>query len=218
MSTEERDAGDMYALGGAAGGAANEYDGYSYQAPNPFANLGSVNPNTLSPMFGGVQGGAGAGAATGAYKPEYLYYEPKAWHERMCYNSGIAYLGGIALGGSFGVVNGLRTAPSSKFKIRVNSILNKSGRYGSRFGNALGALAMMYSCIEAFTETMHIEDYVGGDEFVNPVLAATLTGLLYKCTQGPKTMALAGIIGGTTVAGLAGARNFMRNSGRSMLY
>ncbi|GBG25151.1 Mitochondrial import inner membrane translocase subunit Tim23 [Hondaea fermentalgiana] len=215
MTTEERDAGDMYAMGGAEGGAANDYGGYSYQAPNPFANLGAVNPSTLSPMFGaGAQGGVG----TGAYKPEYLHYEPKAWHERMCYNSGIAYLGGIGVGGAYGVVNGLMTAPSSKFKIRVNSILNKSGRYGSRFGNALGAVAMMYSCIEAATETMHIEDYVGGDEIVNPVLAATLTGLLYKCTQGPKTMALAGIIGGTAVAGLTTARSFMRGSGRSLLY
>jgi len=211
---EKRDDGDVFAAGGAEAGQASEYEGYSYQAPNPYAAMGSIDPATLSPMFGGTM----HGGRSGAIQPEYLYYEPKSWIERMFYNSGSAYLIGIGTGGTYGVINGLQSSPSPKFKIRVNTILNKSGRFGSRFGNALGAVAMMYSCFEAVFDRYEVERYFGGDDFFNPILAATATGLLYKSTQGPKTMALAALIGGGAAASLVGARKLMttRGSGAAM--
>lgn len=213
-----RPEGDTYTAGDAAAtGQASDYDGYSgysASAPNPYGDIGAINPSTLAPMFGAPAGSMGGMQAS---EPEYLHYEPKSWVERMFYNSGSAYLLGIGSGGVYGVLNGLQTSPSPKFKIRINTILNKSGRYGSRFGNALGAVAMMYSCFEASADKMHIEDYVpAGDGIANPVLAAAMTGLLYKSTQGPKTMALAGLIGASAVAGIAGARVAMtRGSGRA---
>mmetsp|Transcript_18132 Transcript_18132/g.29424 ORF Transcript_18132/g.29424 Transcript_18132/m.29424 type:complete len:214 (+) Transcript_18132:187-828(+) len=205
------DDGDIYAAGGAAGGAAKEYDGYSYDAPNPYANIGAIDPSTFAPMLG-VQDARGL--ADAQIQPEYLYYEPKGWSERMFFNTGSAYLIGITTGGAYGVLNGLQTSPSNKFKIRINSILNKSGRFGSRFGNALGAIAMIYSCFEASADSFQFEQYLGGDDFVNPVIAATLTGLLYKSTQGPKTMALAGVMGGSAVAAFSAIRLAARSSGR----
>ena len=72
--------------------------------------------------------------------PEYLAYNIKgrSWNENMIYSVGSTYLLGVIFGGSYGVVDGFRNAPSNKFNIRLNSVLNKGGRGGSRAGNALG--------------------------------------------------------------------------------
>lgn len=205
---EEQDHGDRFATGGGPLGTASDYDGYTSNAANPFDALSGVQPDLL-----------GGARKQPAFKPEYLHYQPKAWYERLAYNTGFAYLFGIGSGGLYGVFNGFTTSPSNKLRIRLNSILNKSGRFGSRFGNALGAVAMMYSCLEEFTDRAHIEDYIPFDEdLVNPPLAAALTGILYKSTQGPKTMVLAGLLGGTAVAGFNVARSSMSQGGKRLMF
>lgn len=58
---------------------------------------------------------------------------------------GYAYFSGLALGGLVGCVSGLRSAPNRHARIVLNSVLNGSGRYGARAGNAAGILAMVYT-------------------------------------------------------------------------
>ena len=125
---------------------------------------------------------------------------------------------GIFLGGSFGFVEGFRTSPSPKFNIRLNSVLNKCGRRGSRLGNALGSLASVYSFLEYGCEYFHVQDMAGGGEWVNPVVCATGAGLLYKSSQGPKTMLLAGGIGASLALVSYAAKPYLPVQRKGLLF
>jgi hypothetical protein len=126
--------------------------------------------------------------------PEYLSYRPRPAMERMVYNTGISYLAGTGIGGMYGVFHGAKNSPSPRLRIRINTILNGMTTYGSRTGNAVGVLAIMYSCFEAASDYVEVDRLVGNDA-ASPFLAALGTGMLYKVTSGPKTMVLAGGLG-----------------------
>ena len=83
--------------------------------------------------------------------PEYLSYRPRPAMERMVYNTGISYLAGTFLGASYGILHGLRNSPSPRMRIRINTVLNGMTSHGSRTGNAIGVLAIMYSCCLLYT-------------------------------------------------------------------
>jgi import inner membrane translocase subunit TIM23 len=185
-----------------------EFDGY-VSKPIDFSQIPGlssqpVNPALVAPIFG---------VPTQLPGPEYLEYNitGRTWAERMFYNTGTMYLIGIVLGGSFGFVEGFRTAPSTKFNIRLNSILNRSGRRGSRLGNALGSVSFLYSLIEGASEYSRVDRYIprGYGEYVTPIVTATLTGVIYKSTQGPKTMAVAGGIGAVLASTSVLAKTFL---------
>eukprot|EP00940_MAST-03C_sp_MAST-3C-sp2_P003497 g3497.t1 len=145
-------------------------------APGQFYNdagFGAVNPQML---FGGSQGNSG---------PDYLSYKPRSAMERMVYNTGILYLGGIGLGGVYGTLKGMRSSPSRRLKIRINSVLNKMATHSSKTGNALGVLAIMYSSFEAGSDYLEIDKMVGTD-MASPFIAAVCTGMLYKSTLGAR--------------------------------
>eukprot|EP00938_MAST-03A_sp_MAST-3A-sp1_P004233 g4233.t1 len=130
--------------------------------------------------------------------PEYLSYRPRPAMERMVYNTGISYLAGTFLGASYGFFHGLRNSPSPRLRIRINTVLNGMTSYGSRTGNAIGVLAIMYSCFEAGADYVEVDRLVGNDA-ASPFVAALGTGMLYKATTGPKTMILAGALGATAM-------------------
>jgi import inner membrane translocase subunit TIM23 len=172
----------------------NELDGYTSK-PYDLSQISgrNVNPASLGPLFGvpgKVQG------------PDYLEYNiaGRTAAERMVYNTGTLYLIGIFSGGCFGFVEGFRTSPSPKFNIRVNSILNKCGRRGSRLGNALASVAFLYSFVDWIAnDWVQVDRYVPF-EWASPVLCASITGMMYKSTQGPKTIAVAGGLGASIAA------------------
>ena len=170
---------------------------------DPYGDLSGIDLGGLAPIFG-QDGG-----------PEYLEGFNKNGRDvfqRMIYNMGHAYLGGIALGGAYGAVEGLRNTPSTKFKIRLNSFLNAAGKRGSRAGNAFAVIAMMFSASEALFENFEIEKYTGRgtSDVAYPVLAGALTGFLYKSTsRRPRIMALYTIIGGGSIACIAGGTRIL---------
>jgi import inner membrane translocase subunit TIM23 len=102
---------------------------------------------------------------------------------------------GIVFGGGFGLIQGYRNSPSTKFRIRLNSVLNGSGRGGSKAGNALGVLAIFYSTAEWTFDKLEVERLAFGADFVTPLLAGATTGAAYMSTRGPKTIALAAVLG-----------------------
>ena len=71
---------------------------------------------------------------------DYLDYDIKGrpTHERMFGYSGSMFLTGLVAGGVYGAQNGLRSSPSKKFWIKLNSLMNGAGRYGSKCGNNMG--------------------------------------------------------------------------------
>ena len=108
-------------------------------------------------------------------------------------------------GGLYGVKTGLSSVPNSRFKVKVNALLNHGGRGASRAGNAIGCVAMLYSLTEGLLDKSDIEDYSPvNSPALNPALASFLAGLAYKSTAGPRVAALAGCIGAGTVAGTYG--------------
>ena len=74
----------------------------------------------------------------------------------MFTNSGISYLGGVIVGGVYGLQEGLRNTPSSRWKVKLNSVLNHCGRYGSQVGNMMGATAILYSLYEGLADSVSL--------------------------------------------------------------
>ncbi|KAI9979594.1 hypothetical protein PInf_028729 [Phytophthora infestans] len=139
-----------------------------------------------------------AGLRWAAYDDDadYLDYDKtgRPFMEQMSGSCGTAYFSGIIGGGAYGALKGFSRSPSTKFKIRMNSLMNGAATRGSKAGNALGCLAMVYKAFEYVADSAEIENIVKFDQ-VTPILASAATGVFYKSTAGPKAMVLAGALG-----------------------
>ena len=52
----------------------------------------------------------------------------------------MACLAGLTAGGSYGLVEGLRSSQGERRRIRINSVLNSMGKRGPGWGNSLGCV------------------------------------------------------------------------------
>ena len=120
----------------------------------------------------------------------------RSWGEKMLYRTGVSYLTGISIGGSWGFYEGLTNPNGRTLKLRWNSVLNSCTRRGPFLANSLGVLALMYSCIDSVT----IKLRGGEDDIYNSIGSAVLTGVVFKSTSGPRAILLAGAVGGSVVA------------------
>lgn len=154
----------------------------------PTIPSGSIDIGAIAPVFGV----AGLDDDTA----DYLDYDKagRPFIEQINGSCGAAYLTGVVGGGAFGAVQGFRRSPSTKMKIRMNSLLNGASARGSKAGNALGCIALLYKAFEYFADTVEVDNYIKYDQ-VTPILASAATGALYKSTAGPKAMVLAGALG-----------------------
>ena len=160
------------------------------QSLSSLPDTGSMDLGAIAPIFGI----AGAGSTSADYLD--INIHGKSFSQQLFYNSGTFYLGGIFTGGIYGVFAGMRDSPSSKMKIKLNSILNASGQQGSKMGNSLGVLAMMYTGVEHVAENyLELDEYVGHYEGVIPIGAGALTGAMYKSLSGRKEATLAALVG-----------------------
>eukprot|EP00635_Sarcinochrysidales_sp_CCMP3193_P012598 CAMPEP_0118899482 /NCGR_PEP_ID=MMETSP1166-20130328/6021_1 /TAXON_ID=1104430 /ORGANISM="Chrysoreinhardia sp, Strain CCMP3193" /LENGTH=169 /DNA_ID=CAMNT_0006838611 /DNA_START=23 /DNA_END=532 /DNA_ORIENTATION=+ len=159
------------------------------------AQHGEIDVRGLAPMFG-MRGDGG--------QPDYLEYDirGRGLLERMFFNCGVSYLGGMVVGGVWGAASAYRSQSGGTFRVTSNTLLNGFGKRGAGVGNALGAIALMYTCYESVAENLQIDAFAGYHQAVNPVSAGVLTGLTYKCLAGPRALVLAGIIGGAVSAGI----------------
>ena len=57
----------------------------------------------------------------------------------------MACLAGLTAGGSYGLVEGLRSSQGERRRIRINSVLNAMGRRGPGLGNSLGCVGACQS-------------------------------------------------------------------------
>ncbi|KAI4369437.1 hypothetical protein MLD38_017874 [Melastoma candidum] len=135
--------------------------------------------------------------------PEYLFHEEelhqhRSWGENLQFYTGSAYLFGALSGGIKGTVDGVRSAePGDSLKLRVNRVLNESGKMGRRWGNSFGVLGLLFAGVES-----GMVYWRGTDDMINSVVAGLGTGALYKAAAGPRSAAIAGAIGGIA-AGMA---------------
>jgi import inner membrane translocase subunit TIM23 len=134
---------------------------------------------------------------------EFLFedeYKPNgpSWGARICYGAGTTYLSGLALGGSWGLFDGLRNpVGKGSRRLRINSIVNACTARGPFVANNLGMLALLYNLIHG--GVIHLRD--GKFDEASAIGSAAAAGLVYKSTAGlPKAVGAAGVFGAVMAA------------------
>lgn len=127
--------------------ASNNNDDNDAGAPLPDFRASGIQLQTVAPALGVT----GAGST-----PEYLDYDTKGRGiiVTMFANAGMAYMLGVGAGGAYGFREALASTPSARFRVKLNAILNQCGRHGSRYGNALGSFAVLYSLYEGLADNV----------------------------------------------------------------
>ena len=152
---------------GSGSGGASPYDdhndgGGGGVTPLPDFNASNIRLSTVAPAFGipssSLSAGPGSAHLSSGRQPDYLDYnqEGRGIVSTMFTNSGISYLLGVSLGGLYGLREGLYRTPSSRWKVKLNSVLNHCGRHGSGLGNMMGSTAILYSLYEGVADTVSI--------------------------------------------------------------
>lgn len=76
---------------------------------------------------------------------QFLSYERRGLWGQCAYNIGYSYFSGILVGGTFGFLRGFHASPNMHPRVVLNSVLNGSGKFGARAGNAMGVLSLIYT-------------------------------------------------------------------------
>lgn len=131
------------------------------------------------------------------FDDEYVSIGP-SWGARVCYGTGSTYLVGLATGGLWGLVDGVRNPQGSgSRRLRINCILNACTARGPFLGNSLGIVALLYNGLHgALIKARNDRDDIWGS-----VAAAVASGAIFKSTAGFKACAGgAGIFGSLMLA------------------
>lgn len=185
--------------------AEMEFGNIDAGAPLPdFTAARNISLTTVAPALG-VR-------SSPQQQPDYLEFDQKGRGVvvTMFANAGMCYMLGIGAGGMYGLQRGIVSTPSSKFKVKLNSVLNHSGRYGSRVGNTLGVFAVLYSLYEGLGDHLELDRYTGFDS-TSPPVAAALTGMTYYGPAGIRVATLGGTIGFGAVSATYAAYHFLLN-------
>lgn len=161
-------------------------------------NLPKFTPIDLTTVAPALGSQLPPGSIPRQSQPDYLDYDQKGRGlvVTMFANTGSSYLLGIFGGGMMGLREGLANTPSSRMKVKLNSVLNHCGKYGSRSGNSLGVLSILYTFYEWSFDALEIDRYSPFTEMpMSPVFASFATGSTFKFSAGPRVMGLAGFIG-----------------------
>lgn len=123
-------------------------------APLPDFSASKIDLLTVAPALG-------VSIPNSPRQPDYLDYDQKGRGimVTMFANCGVAYLLGTFGGGVYGLREGLLHSPSSRFRVKLNSILNHCGRHGSKWGNSLGAVAVLYSLYEGVADHVRLRSF-----------------------------------------------------------
>ena len=95
-----------------------------------------------------------------------------------------------------GVVEGIKkmqTLPNASTRLKVNAMVNACSKRAPALGANLGVLALLFSINERLLYYTRDQD-----DTLNPILGASLTGMMYRSTCGLRPML------GWTLAGGAG--------------
>jgi hypothetical protein len=92
---------------------------------------------------------------------------------------------GLALGGVYGFFEGMKNVTGTRFRIKLNSVLNGCGRRGARTGNGFGVLALLFSASEGALDYVDTERFldklhVPRSDMTIPMLAGGLSAMAYR--------------------------------------
>jgi len=176
-------------LGSGSGGTSPYDDANSNGgsgAPLPDFNASNIRLATIAPAFGipssSLTAGPGASHLSNTRTPDYLDYDQKGRGivSTMFTNSGISYLIGVSSGGLYGLREGLTRTPSSRWKVKLNSVLNHCGRHGSGWGNMMGSTAILYSLYEGIADTVSLIYYFWYLLFIFHSIFCLLTLIFFR--------------------------------------
>ncbi|KAL4736911.1 Tim17/Tim22/Tim23/Pmp24 family-domain-containing protein [Aspergillus similis] len=120
----------------------------------------------------------------------------RGWSDDLCYGTGTTYVTALAIGGAWGLAEGLKRTPvTAPPKIRLNGVLNSITRRGPFLGNSAGVVAMVYNGLNSFAGYAR-----GKHDAANSIAAGAISGMVFKSTRGLKPM----LISGGIVASIAG--------------
>ena len=139
-------------LGNGSGGMDDDTNSTT---PIPDFNASNIQLSTVAPAFG-IPSSSLPTTSSHHNQPDYLDYDQKGRGimSTTFTNSGISYMLGVTLGGLYGLREGLAKTPSSRWKVKLNSVLNHCGRHGSGVGNMMGATAILYSLYEGLADSV----------------------------------------------------------------
>lgn len=134
----------------------------------------------------------------------------RGFGDDLCYGTGITYLTALAIGGAWGLQEGLQRSAGQPPKLRLNSVLNSVTRRGPFLGNSAGVVAISYNCANSAIGYLR-----GKHDAANSITAGALSGMLFKSTRGLRPMMISGGIA-ASVAGtwaVCSAEPFARGCG-----
>ncbi|KAF8998554.1 Tim17-domain-containing protein [Cyathus striatus] len=128
----------------------------------------------------------------------------RGWSDDLCYGTGTMYLGGLTLGGLWGVREGARRPLAvSNTRLRINSVLNSVTRRGTFIGNSAGVMALVYNGVNS-----SIDGLRGKHDTLGSMAAGAITGALYKSTAGVRPA----LVAATAISGMAGVWSYVKKS------
>ncbi|KAF0852948.1 mitochondrial TIM23 translocase of inner membrane Tim23 subunit (core translocase) [Andalucia godoyi] len=159
---------------------------------------------------GGIRAAAVA-PALGVYSPrqaEFIDLDSGGGNfDKITYRVGISYLAGLAVGGGFGLLEGVFLGQKDNARLWLNSILNASSRRGPRAANALGVVSFLFCMFE--WAGSYVRDREDG---WNTVIGAAAAGAFYKSSAGIRSATGAALVGAGLGSSVIGAQ-FVREYG-----
>lgn len=156
--------------------------------------MGRINPATVTPQAAWRK--RGASGVDYVFSEDYVDVRKKCATEQLTYLGGMAYLTGAAIGGTAGFVEGVRSSAGKASKLRINAVLNATGKRGALLANSMGVLALAFSLSESM-----IYNYTSDDTIGNYAAAGAAAGAIFKSTRGPRVAAIWAAAGAATAVG-----------------
>lgn len=129
------------------------------------------------------------------FEDEYVSTGP-SWGARVCYGTGSTYLVGLATGGLWGLLDGLRNPQGNgSRRLRINCILNACTARGPFLGNSLGIVALLYNGIHGAV----IKARNDKEDMWGAIGAATASGTIFKSTAGFQKSLIGGTVFGSAM-------------------
>lgn len=160
-----------------------------------FGSMGRINPSVLSPRAA-LRTPRSADGVDYVFAEDYRQFKKKSGTEQLTYLAGSAYLTGAAIGGSRGFYDAMRASAGKGAKLKLNAVLNGTGKKGAVLANTFGILALAFSLSESA-----LYNYTSDETLGNYAAAGAAAGALFKSTRGPRTAAVWAAAGAVTALG-----------------
>lgn len=152
-----------------------------------------IDPTLVSPGSS-IRSRSAAPSVDYVFADDYKPFRKKSGTEQLTYLAGSAYLTGAVIGGSRGCYQGLAASVGKAPRLRLNAVLNATGKQGALLANTFGILALAFSLSEST-----IYNYTSDETVGNYALAGAAAGAIYKSTRGGRAAAIWSI-GGAALA------------------